>query len=127
MTIKKMSPQLQAILDAIKNNTDLGESEREALVKSIKEADKTQSLSQFKLDRLEKDKNTLTIMLQESIEDLQKKSKAIEAQNRELEIESSLEKVRTVAMGMRKRDDMLDICRIMSGQLESLGTKEIRN
>ena len=66
-------------------------------------------------------------MLQESIEDLQKKSRAIEAQNRELEIESSLEKVRTVAMGMRKRDDMLDICRIISEQLELLGIKEIRN
>ena len=43
-----MTPQLQAIFDAIKNNTDLSESEREALVKSIKEADKAQSLSQFK-------------------------------------------------------------------------------
>ena len=106
---------------------DLSESEKESLVKKVKEADKAQSLSQFKLDRLEKDRNTLTIMLQESIEDLQKKSRAIEAQNRELEIESSLEKVRTVAMGMRKRDDMLDICRIISEQLELLGIKEIRN
>ena len=122
-----MTPQLQAILNAIKNNTDLSESEREALVKSIKEADKTQSLSQFKLDRLEKDRNTLTIMLQESIEDLQKKSRAIEAQNRELEIESSLEKVRTVAMGMRRRDDMLDVCQVIARQLESLKVKEIRN
>jgi signal transduction histidine kinase len=122
-----MTPQLQAILNAIKNNTDLSESEREALVKSIKEADKTQSLSQFKLDRLEKDRNTLTIMLQESIEDLQKKSRAIEAQNRELEIESSLEKVRTVAMGMRRRDDMLDVCQVIARQLESLKVREIRN
>src|SRR6187402_987939 len=34
--------------------------------------------------------------------------------NRELEIETSLEKVRAVAMGMRKPDDMLDMCRIIS-------------
>src|SRR4029078_12943217 len=39
----------------------------------------------------------------------------------------SLEKVRAVAMGMRKRDDMLDICQTISQQLESLGIKEIRN
>ncbi len=122
-----MNPQLQTILDSMQNMTDLSESEKESLIKKIKEADKAQTLSQFKLDRLEKDRNTLTIMLQESIEDLQKKSRAIEEQNRELEIESSLEKVRTVAMGMRKRDDMLDICRIISEQLELLGIKEIRN
>lgn len=47
--------------------------------------------------------------------------------NRELEIESTLEKVRTIAMGMRKPADMLDVCKTISLQLQSLGVKEIRN
>jgi signal transduction histidine kinase len=47
--------------------------------------------------------------------------------NRELEIETALEKVRTIAMGMRKPDDMLDVCRIISDQLQSLGVNDIRN
>lgn len=47
--------------------------------------------------------------------------------NRELEIESALEKVRTIAMGMRKPADMLDVCKTISLQLQSLGVMEIRN
>jgi len=48
-------------------------------------------------------------------------------QNRELEIEASLERVRTVAMSMRKSSDMLDVCRIISDQLQMLEVKDIRN
>ena len=57
------------------------------------------------------------------------KRRTIELENktRELEIESSLERVRTVAMSMKKPDDMLDVCRIISEQLELLKVKEIRN
>jgi hypothetical protein len=62
---------------------------------------------------------------------LRKKNEALEKEltvkNRELEIEASLERVRKVAMSMNKPDDMLDVCRIISLQLQSLGVKEIRN
>src|SRR5258706_4316449 len=51
----------------------------------------------------------------------------LENKNRELEIESSLERVRTVAMGMKQAKDMLKVCRIISKELENLGIKEIRN
>jgi len=44
-----------------------------------------------------------------------------------LEVEAALERVRVVAMGMRKPDDMLDICRVICGQLEALNVKGIRN
>ncbi len=122
-----MNLQLQDILNTIQNTADLSESEKELLIQKIKEADKAQSLSQFKLDRLERDKQTLSVMLEESIEDLQKKSRAVEAQNRELEIESSLERVRTVAMGMNKPDDILNICKVMFQELRSLGFSDLRN
>lgn len=51
----------------------------------------------------------------------------LEDKNRELEIETALEKVRAVAMGMKKADDMLSICKTISHQLAQLGVKEIRN
>jgi len=51
----------------------------------------------------------------------------LEHKNRELEIESALEKVRAIAMGMREPADMLDVCKTISLQLQSLGTTEIRN
>src|SRR5215212_1801593 len=53
--------------------------------------------------------------------------KKLAIKNRELEIEAALEKVRIVAMGMRKPGDMLDVCRMISDQLQLLGFKEIRN
>ncbi|MEI6264349.1 MAG: nuclear transport factor 2 family protein, partial [Sphingobacteriia bacterium] len=51
----------------------------------------------------------------------------LENKNRELEIETALEKVRAVAMGMKKAEDMLSICKTISQQLIQLGVKEIRN
>ncbi|MCB0730249.1 MAG: SpoIIE family protein phosphatase [Ignavibacteriae bacterium] len=47
--------------------------------------------------------------------------------NQELEIEAALERVRASAMAMNKPEDMLDVCRIISYQLESLGINNIRN
>ncbi len=45
----------------------------------------------------------------------------------ELQIEASLERVRTIAMGMRKPDDLLEITEILFKELKSLGFSEIRN
>ena len=122
-----MSPQLQTILDNIRNNSQLSDAEKESLIKSVKEADKAQSMVLFRLERTERDKNTLSIMLEESIQDLEQKSKAIEVQNRELEVENALEKVRTIALSMKEPSDMLDVCHIIAGQLGALKVKEIRN
>jgi len=52
---------------------------------------------------------------------------AVKHQAKELAIEKALEKVRQVAMGMKKPEDMLDICRVISKELQGLGIKEIRN
>ena len=51
----------------------------------------------------------------------------LEVKNHELEIETALERVRVVATGMKNPEDMLDVCKTISLQLESLGIKEIRN
>ena len=63
----------------------------------------------------------------ERTQDLNKTLEELEQKNRELEIEATLEKVRTIAMGMREPADMLDVCKTISLQLQSLGVKEIRN
>ncbi len=122
-----MNQYLKTIQDLLQQNNQLSEQDKQALLKTLVDADKQWSVTEFKLEHTEKVKRTAAILLEETIEELEHKRKAVEEQNRELEIESSLEKVRTVAMGMRIRDDMLDICRTMSEQLESLGIKEIRN
>jgi signal transduction histidine kinase/ketosteroid isomerase-like protein len=51
----------------------------------------------------------------------------LEEKNRELEIESALERVRTVAMGLKKAEDMLAVCKMIAKQLAVLNVKGIRN
>ena len=51
----------------------------------------------------------------------------ISEMKRELEIEASLEKVRAQALGMRKPDDLLDICEILYLELYKMGFEELRN
>ncbi len=79
-----MNLHLQTISELIKNSPGLTEREKESVLRSIKEADKSQSLLEFKLGRIEKDRHTLSVMLEESIEDLQKKSSVIEEANKTL-------------------------------------------
>ena len=51
----------------------------------------------------------------------------LEQKNRELEIESSLEKVRAQALGMHKPDDLLNVCKVLFKELSLLGFSELRN
>ena len=55
--------------------------------------------------------------------------RTIELENKtyELEIESALERVRTIAMSMRKPDDMLSVCESIALQLDRLKVDHIRN
>ncbi|HKB44673.1 MAG TPA: hypothetical protein VKC90_09790, partial [Chitinophagaceae bacterium] len=69
----------------------------------------------------------IKVVLQKSLEELKTARSELSAKNKELKIESSLESVRTVAMGMKKPEDMPDVCRIISQELQSLSVKEIRN
>src|SRR6185503_17213409 len=122
-----MNKHLQKLMNILQQDESLATDQKQAALQSLKDADKELEIISFKLERTEKVKHTTAILLEETIEELEQKRKAVEAQNRELEIESSLERVRTVAMGMRKSDDMLDVCRMISDQLQVLGFKEVRN
>lgn len=51
----------------------------------------------------------------------------LEVKTRELAIETALDNVRTVALAMTEPADMLNICRIISSQLENMGIGGIRN
>src|SRR6476660_10533849 len=106
-----MNQYLKTIQDLIQQN-NLAQQDKEALLKAITDADKQWTITDFKLDRTEKVKKTTAILLEETIEELEQKRKAVEAQNRELEIESSLERVRAVAMSMMKPDDLLEVSKV---------------
>ncbi len=122
-----MNQKIENIIKLIQNNQSITDEEKNNAVKALHDVNKELEITAFKLDRTEKVKKTTSILLEETIEELEQKRKAVEAQNRELEIEKSLEKVRTIAMAMRKPDDMLEVCKTISLQLEFLGVAEIRN
>src|SRR6186997_3538473 len=107
-----MNQHLQNIINVIQQDENLTAEQKNAITKSLKDADKELEITAFKLDRTEKVKRTTAILLEETIEELEQKRKAVEAQNRELEIESSLERVRTVAMSMMKSDALMSVCEI---------------
>ncbi|NVK48277.1 MAG: nuclear transport factor 2 family protein, partial [Cyclobacteriaceae bacterium] len=64
---------------------------------------------------------------QELREAVKRRTVELEQKNRELEIEAGLERVRAVAMGMKKPEDLLDVCQVISQELESFGVDKIRN
>src|SRR3990172_8755213 len=122
-----MNSKLKTIFDIIQKSEKLDAEQKESLLKAVKDADKELEITAFKLERTEKVKKTTAILLEETIEELEQKRKAVEAQNRELEIEACLERVRSTAMAMKEPADMLDVCRVISEQLEILKVREIRN
>jgi len=79
-------------------------------------------LSKNKLEILKRFRNVFEFAYRR-FEDVSK----AEAQTREAKIEASLERVRTIAMGMRKPNDLLDISEILYKELKDLGFSEIRN
>jgi signal transduction histidine kinase len=122
-----MEQNLKAILDFILQSENLTTDVKDTFSKTIKDVDKELAIISFKLDRTEKVKRTTAILLEETIEELEQKRKAVEAQNRELEVEAALERVRTVALSMQNPAEMVEVCSIISEQLEFLKVKDIRN
>ena len=73
-----MDKALQHVFDVIRSGEQVPEAEREALLKSLKTVDKELQILAFKLDRTEKVKRTTAILLEETIEELEQKRKAVE-------------------------------------------------
>ncbi|MDQ6609945.1 MAG: hypothetical protein M3Y85_09010, partial [Bacteroidota bacterium] len=118
-----MNQHLQSILNTIQQNENLSADEKNAIIKSLKDADKELEITSFKLDRTEKVKRTTAILLEETIEELEQKRKAVEAQNRELQIEGSLEKVRSTTMAMHHTSEIQTVITEVTAQLVTLGFK----
>ncbi len=120
-----MNQHLQSIFTTIQQDENLSAEQKAAISKSLKDADKELEIVSFKLDRTEKVKRTTAILLEETIEELEQKRKAVEAQNRELEIETSLERVRSRALAMHKSEELKDVAIELRRQLGLLGQKEL--
>src|SRR5215510_2853756 len=121
-----MNQYLETIRDLLQQKDKLTEPEKEALLKAITDADKQWSITDFKLERTEKVKKTTAILLEETIAELESKRKAVEQQNRELEIEAALERVRSKAMAMHKTEDLNSAIAVVFEELEKLDLGVLR-
>ncbi|WP_340111898.1 sensor histidine kinase [Maribellus mangrovi] len=115
-----MNHNLENIREIIQQDNRLSEDQKNVLLKSVKAAEKEFEITSFKLDRTEKVKRTTAILLEETIEELEKKRNAIEQQNRELEIEAALEKVRSRSLAMHHTSELQDVINTVHQQLKSL-------
>jgi two-component system NtrC family sensor kinase len=73
-----MNKHLQHILDTLLQIEAISEELKSAITKSLKDADKELTILEFKLDRTEKVKRTTAILLEETIDELENKRKAVE-------------------------------------------------
>jgi len=121
-----MNPQLETIFDFIKSSYHLTEEEKSFLTDAVKKADRALTVSEFKLERTEKVKRTTAILLEETIEELEQKRKAVEIQNRDLEIEAALERVRSRSMAMQSSNEFVEVSDVMLSEIKKLEINAIR-
>ena len=83
-----MQKDLQLIQNFLSNSEELNDEDKIILMKALKSADSDFTISEFKLERTEKVKRTTGILLEETIEELEQKRKAVEEQAKIIEAEN---------------------------------------
>jgi two-component system NtrC family sensor kinase len=108
-----MNKHLQTISDNIQQNAQLTTEQRELLLKALKEADKELEIANFKLDRTEKVKRTTAILLEETIQELELKRKAVEETNDALQ--KSLEELKAAQQQLIQSEKMASLGELTAG------------
>ena len=108
-----MNQQLQTLLDLLQQSETLGVSEKNNILAKVKEVDKVLSITEFKLDRTEKVKRTTAILLEETIEELEQKRKAIEETNAALN--KSLEELKAAQAQLIQSEKMASLGELTAG------------
>src|SRR6202008_3548198 len=108
-----MTPQLQNILDLIYQSPQIGDADKVAIEKAVKEVDKALEIANFKLDRTEKVKRTTAILLEETIQELELKRKAVEESKEALE--KSLEELKAAQAQLIQSEKMASLGELTAG------------
>ena len=108
-----MNQHLQQILSIIQQDESITAEQKAAITKSLKDADKELEITAFKLDRTEKVKRTTAILLEETIEELEQKRKAIEETNAALT--QSLEELKAAQAQLIQSEKMASLGELTAG------------
>ncbi|MCS5491315.1 sensor histidine kinase [Algoriphagus limi] len=115
-----MNVHLQNILDNIEQIEHLSDDQKAAITKAVKDAEKEIAILEFKLDRTEKVKRTTSVLLEETIEELELKRKDIEEANSALQ--KSLEDLKAAQDQLVQQEKLASL-----GQLTAGIAHEIKN
>jgi len=107
-----MTPPLESILHLVQQ-TPLSDTDKDAIEKALKEADKAFEITNFKLDRTEKVKRTTAILLEETIQELELKRKAVEESN--VALEKSLEELKAAQQQLIQSEKMASLGELTAG------------
>ena len=107
-----MNSSFQNILNLLQQ-LQLSDAEKSALEKAVKDADKQYEIINFKLDRTEKVKRTTAILLEETIQELELKRKAIEESNDALQ--KSLEELKAAQAQLIQSEKMASLGELTAG------------
>ena len=108
-----MNQSLQKILDLLGQIDSLSPEQKNSIIDYIKEADKTLSVTEFKLDRTEKVKRTTAILLEETIQELELKRKAVEESKDALQ--KSLEELKATQQQLIQSEKMASLGELTAG------------
>src|SRR5210317_2380165 len=108
-----MNKDLENIKLVIEQSDVLSESEKETLLNSIKAVDKELTIIEFKLERTEKVKRTTSVLLEETIDELEKKRADVEHANAALK--KSLEDLKATQAQLIHSEKMASLGELTAG------------
>jgi signal transduction histidine kinase len=107
-----MQQNLQNIMNLIEQSA-LSEDQKKSVADWIRETDKAIMITEFKLDRTEKVKRTTAILLEETIQELELKRKAVEESNDALQ--KSLEELKATQQQLIQSEKMASLGELTAG------------
>lgn len=108
-----MNQQIQLILDYFQQQEQLSADEKNALIKALKKAKSDLEIAEFKLERTEKVKRTTAILLDETIQELELKRKAVEETNAALQ--QSMEELKAAQAQLIQSEKMASLGELTAG------------